>query len=151
MNSKVKNFLLFLRNIVSVSFTWLMIIAVLVALISGSDSISVTAVYKLMLLCLLAGSIFTFIFGEGPLKSKSFMNKLTIFLLIFIPLEVLGFYWIGIFSGSGSPLQWFIFVGTIVITYIASLIIDRVVYEAKAREYTRMLQEYQAKRSADSE
>ena len=61
---------------------------------------------------------------------------------MFIPAEILMFYLMGIFEGSGSLSLWVIFFTIIILMYIISLIIDVLIMRKKAVEYTEKLDAY---------
>ena len=66
------------------------------------------------------------------------------FYILFIPVEVLMFYLMGIFQNTGSARVWGIFLAIIIIMYIVSVIIDRVVMKKKSVIYTQKLLKYSA-------
>ena len=69
--------------------------------------------------------------------------------MLFLPVELIMFYAMGIFRGRGSILFWLIFGGIIAIMYVVSLLIDLVIMNRRAADYTAKLEEY--KRSGNTE
>lgn len=146
MNMRLKNVCTMFRNGLAFSFAWLVMVILIIALITGTASISTVFLAKLFLLCIGAAMLFAISFSEELLKKSSFIKRLTLFVLTFIPLEVLIFYWMGLFKGTGKPGQWLIFVGSIIVMYLISLILDVTVYANRGKKYTSQLNEYKKRR-----
>ena len=81
------------------------------------------------------------------MRKRGFVFDLTVFFVLFIPVEVLMFYWMEIFSGKGLVSFW-LFFGIIVIScYIAAILIDVLVMRKRAKTYTEKLIEYNSRKS----
>jgi len=83
------------------------------------------------------------------MKKRGFIFDLTIFFVLFIPVEILMFYWMKIFEGTGTVILWVILGVFVLICYITCIVIDVVVMKKRAKVYTDKLLEYNAKKSAD--
>ena len=70
------------------------------------------------------------------------MFSLTIFYILFIPVEILMFYLMGIFQTAGGAGLWIIFAVIVVAMYIISAVIDSIVMKKKSEDYTKKLLEY---------
>lgn len=138
----IKDFLKYLRDAVAYSFAWLVICVIAVALITRNDVITVFFLVKLFCLCLWGSISFTLCFRNKRLEKRGFIFLLTLFYILFIPVEILMFYLMGIFLKTGSAGLWLIFLGIIVVMYIISVLIDKVVMKKKAEIYTKKLMDY---------
>ena len=77
------------------------------------------------------------------------MFDLTIFFILFVPVEILMFYWMEIFSGSGTVILWTILGIFILICYITCILIDVFIMRKRSKVYTDKLMEYNSKKQAD--
>ncbi len=135
----LKNF----RDGVAYSFAWLVLCVIMMACALGNEAISVSFLLKLLVLCLWASLSFVISFRVSKIRKKGFMVSLTCFYLLFLPVEILLFYAMGIFRGTGSPVLWIIFIAIVFGAYLLSLMIDAIVMKRKAVEYTKHLENYQ--------
>lgn len=149
--ANVKSALLMFRMVFTIAFTWLMLLVLLIAAACGKEMISVSFSLKLLAFCAGASVIFCGVFSELFLKGKSFIFRMTVFMIAFLPLEVACFYWMGIFSGSGDWALWLLFVGTFIAFYLISVVLDRVVFAKRGEVYTQQLKAYQNERKQDYE
>ncbi len=149
--ANVKSALLMFRMVFTIAFTWLMLLVLLTAAARGNESLSVGFALKLLAFCAGASVIFCGAFSELILKGKSFIFRLTIFMIAFLPFEVACFYWMGIFEGSGNAVLWLLFVGTFVLSYVISVVLDRVVFAKRGEVYTQQLKAYQNERRQEYE
>lgn len=149
--TRIKNTLVAIRNGLCFSFTWLVLLLMLLTTGSQSESISLSTLYKLLIFCIVVAVLFALLLTDNIIKNKSFMLRLTIFFICFVAAELGLFFSIGFFAGKGSSMQWLIFVGIVVVFYLASLIIDRVIFEKRGVDYTNKLNEYKRKRSFDND
>ena len=93
--------------------------------------------------------VFCFRVFTKLMKKKGFVFDLTVFFLTFIPVEILMFYWMNIFSGAGTVKLWIILGIFVLICYATCILIDVFVMKKRAKEYTRKLLEYNAKKSGN--
>lgn len=147
MKNRIKQFLTFFRNFLVVSYAWLVLLVALLNASGGNADIKTATLFKLFAFCVGVALIFSVSFSNLFVRKKSFMLRLTIFVILFIPFEIACFYSIGLFTDKGSTLQWFFFVGIIVICYILSLILDFCVFRRQGKEYTALLEAYQRSRT----
>ena len=138
----LKIFLKGIRDAVAYCFSWLVICVMLVSLLAGNDIVTVSFLIKLFILCLWGAISFTVCFRNKAFAKKGFMFSLTIFYILFIPVEILMFYMMGIFQSTGSPGLWIIFAVIVVGMYIVSAVIDSIVMKKKSEDYTKKLLEY---------
>ncbi|MCR5213913.1 MAG: hypothetical protein K6E10_05825 [Eubacterium sp.] len=142
---KIKNLLKGLRDGTAYSFSWLMVCLIVVLILSGNETVSTLFLIKLFIICVWGSLSFTICFRNRWIEKKGFMFSLTCFYILFIPVEILMFYMMGLFKGNGSLGVWIVFFSIVIILYIISLIIDRLIMTRKADIYTKKLSEYKSK------
>ena len=145
----IKKLLGYFRNALAFSYSWLVVCAVLVSLSGGSVNLNTLLLLKILVLCAWGSACFVFAFFTNLMKKKGFVFDLTVFFLTFIPVEILMFYWMKIFTGAGTMILWTILGIFIIICYISCILIDVFVMKKRAKEYTDKLLEYNAKKAAD--
>ena len=126
-------------------FSWLVICSVILMLLLGSKAISIEFLIKLFVLCLWGVITFGICFLTKKMQKKGFIFSLTIFYVLFIPVEVAMFYFMGMFSTKGNVIVWSIFGAIVVLTYITCLVIEFFVLKKRAADYTKKVLEYKAK------
>ena len=141
----IKDFLIYFRNAMSFVFSWLGICSVILMLLLGSKAISIAFLIKLFVLCLWGVITFGICFLTKKMQKKGFIFSLTIFYVLFIPVEVAMFYFMGMFSTKGNVIVWSIFGAIVVLTYITCLVIEFFVLKKRAADYTKKVLEYKAK------
>ena len=139
-----KRLLVIFRNALAFSFAWL-VTCVMLASLAGDGTITSVFLLKVLALCAWGSLCFVFSFCTKFMKKKGFVFSLTIFFLLFIPVEVLMFYFMGIFTGIGTPALWITLGAVILASYILCILIDVLVMRKRAREYTAKLKEYKAR------
>lgn len=139
---RIKDLLILLRDGIALTFTWLMFIVVIASFILGADTIAVSYIVKIFALCV--WGVFSFIvsFKFDKVTKRGFIFSLTVFYALFIPVEVVLFYLIGMFKSSGSILQWISFGAIVIAAYLAALFIDIFVFRKKEKLYTEKIREY---------
>lgn len=139
---RIKDLLILLRDGIALTFTWLMFIVVIASFIRGIESISISFILKVLALCI--WGVFSFIvsFKFDKVTKRGFIFSLTVFYALFIPVEVVLFYLIGMFKSSGSILQWISFGAIVIAAYLAALFIDIFVFRKKEKLYTEKIREY---------
>ena len=138
----IKNYLKGLRDATVYSFAWLMICVIAAMLVSGNETVTVGFLIKLFILCFWGAICFTVCFRNKGIQKRGFVFELTCFYILFIPVEVIMFYLMGIFQKSASPVLWIVFACIVALMYITSLVIDKVIMRKKAALYTKKLMEY---------
>ena len=141
----IKDFLIYFRNAMSFVFSWLVICSVILMLLLGSKAISIAFLIKLFVLCLWGVITFGICFLTKKMQKKGFIFSLTLFYVLFIPVEVLMFYLMGMFSTKGNIIVWSICGAIVVLTYITCLVIEFFVLKKRAADYTKKVLEYKAK------
>ena len=144
-----KKLLLYFRNSLAFSYSWLVVCTVLFSLAGGGVNLNTLLLVKILVLCAWGSACFVFSFFTKFMKKRGFIFDLTIFFVLFIPVEILMFYWMKIFEGTGTVILWVILGAFVLICYITCIVIDVVVMKKRAKVYTDKLLEYNAKKSAD--
>lgn len=142
---KIKKFLVWMRNGISISFTWLALLLLILSIALGLETISVTVLARMLVFVTGGVFLFTLLFSDVVIRKLGFVGRLTSFMLIFSVYEGCCFYLFGLFHGEGSFLQWLIFAGIIAILYFLCIGIFRIYSRRKGVEYTQALQRYQQK------
>lgn len=144
---KFKRYLVYFRNALAFSFAWLVLCVAIVSLFGGN---SITAVFlmKLLALCVWGSAAFVFSFFTDFMKKKGFVSCLTVFFILFIPVEVLMFYLMGIFTGAGTLPLWIALAVIVGVSYISCILIDLFIMKKRAGVYTKKLMEYKEKKAA---
>ena len=140
-----KDFLIYFRNAMSFVFAWLVICSVILNIALGSKSISIAFLIKLFVLCLWGVITFGICFLTKKMQKRGFIFSLTLFYVLFIPVEVLMFYFMGMFSTKGNIIVWSIFGAIVVLTYIICLVIEFFVLKKREAVYTEKVLEFKAK------
>lgn len=145
----IKKLLIYFRNALAFSYSWLVLCSAIAAgmLGTGNATISVSFLLKLLLLCAWASFTFVFAFCTKFMKKRGFVFDLTVFFAMFVPVEILMFYWMKIFTGQGFTAFWIAFVAIVVVCYLTALLIDVLIMKKRAGEYTKKLLEYNAKKT----
>ena len=144
----IKKLLVYFRNALAFSFAWLVLCAVAVSAVGGADNIKIDFLLKLVALCVWGSASFVFAFFTRFMRKRGFVFDLTIFFVLFIPVEILMFYWMNIFSGAGTVILWTILGIFVLICYITCILIDVFVMKKRSKVYTDKLMEYNAKKQA---
>lgn len=152
----IKKLFIYFRNALAFSYSWLVLCYSLAGFVltriplhySGFyPALGVDMLLKLFLLCAWGSACFVFAFFTKLMRKRGFIFDLTVFFILFIPVEVLMFYWMEIFNGKGLASFW-LFFGIIVIScYIAAILIDVLVMRKRAKTYTEKLIEYNSRKS----
>ncbi|MBO4864664.1 MAG: hypothetical protein J5517_09865 [Eubacterium sp.] len=140
--SRIKDMLKIIRNGMAFAYSWLVICIVLAGLINGAETVSLIVLAKTFLLCLWGVIAFVICFMNESVKKKGFIFSLTLFYILFIPVEIVMFYFMGVFVTGGNVTAWILFGSIVVIGYVVSILIDTFIMKKKAVEYTEKMQEY---------
>lgn len=138
----IKRFVMLIRNGLAYVYSWLVLCVIIWALIGGQESIKIGFLLKLFGLSLWGVICFAICFGSKRLEKKGFIFQLTCFYILFIPIEILMFYLMGIFSSGSSILHWIIFIVIICFFYLTAIFIDRFIMKKRGDEYTDKLKKY---------
>ena len=139
---RTKELLILLRDGIALTFTWLLMIVVIASLIYGNEALDVSLIIKIFALCVWGVFCFIVSFKFEKVMKKGFIFSLTLFYILFIPVEVTMFYFMGLFKTAGRPIQWIIFACIVVAAYLVSLFIDIFVMKKKEKLYTEKVSEY---------
>lgn len=139
---RVKENLIFIRNGLAFSFSWLILCVIAVSLIGGNEAVTVKFLIKLFMLCFWGVIAFSISFRSRWCTKKGFVFSLSIFYLLFIPIEILMFYFMGIFDSNGSIRLWIIFGVILALAYSISLLIDILIMKRKSDIYTDKMSKY---------
>jgi len=142
----IKKLLVYFRNAMAFSYSWLVLCTVIVSLIGGNREVTVLYLLKLLALCAWGSLCFVFSFCTAVMRKKGFIFSLTVFFLLFVPVEVLMFYLMGIFAGAGTPALWITLGVIIVAFYISAICVDVFIMRKRSQKYTEKLMEYNARK-----
>ncbi len=153
----IKKLLVYFRNALAFSYSWLVLCSALVGILyAGLDfrvavgySIKCETLLKLLALCAWGSACFVFAFCTKIMKKRGFLFDLTIFFILFVPVEILMFYWMDLFQGAGTVKMWIILGVFILICYITCILIDVFIMRKRSKVYTDKLMEYNSKKQAD--
>ena len=147
MNDRVIPFVKNIRDYTAYIFSWLTILIIIVSFAGGNISISATLLAKVLLLSVIATFSCTVAFTRTVIRKKGFLFRINLFALVFIPSEIAVFYWIGIFSGKGTPVQWVVFFGVILSLYSISVSIGTLACRNEGRSINNLLDNYKKGRN----
>jgi len=143
----IKDFLIYLRNALSFAFSWLVLCSVVLILALGGNSISISFILKLLVLCIWGVVTFGLCFLTKKIQKKGFIFSLTLFYILFIPVEIFMFYLMGLFTSKGNAIVWIIFAAIVVLTYLTCLLIEFFVLKKRAAVYTEKILEFNANKA----
>ena len=128
--------------------------ALLIALTFGNAATCVFMIVMEIILCIClfieskkVMDQFAISFKSRFIQKRGFIFSLTVAYILFIPVEILMFYLMGIFSTGGNLISWIIFGGIVVMAYIISVLVDVIVMRKNAEIYTTRMHEYISKKS----
>lgn len=143
----IVQFFVWLRNGFAFCTTWFLILMLGYGYMFKQQNISINTLGKMVLLVLGGVLIFNICFTELFIKKWTFTGRLTGFMLALSLYEGMAFYWIGMFAGKGSIVQWLIFAGIVMVLYFLCIGIYKQYSKKKGELYTQALQKYQNERS----
>jgi len=154
----LKKLLVYFRNALAFSYSWLVLCYALfgmaVKYLTFSyrtgvyPAVKVDMLLKLFLFCTWGSACFVFAFFSKIMRKRGFVFDLTVFFILFIPVEILMFYWMDIFTGPGTAALWIVLGAIVAICYICCLLIDLLVMKKRSKLYTDKLKEYNSKNAA---
>ncbi len=140
-----KKLLVYFRNALAFSYAWLVFSCALIGYLLNNTGVTFEFLLKVLALCAWGSACFVFAFFTKMMKKRGFIFSLTIFFVLFVPVEILMFYWMNIFSGAGTIKLWTILGIMIAAFYVISILIDLLVMRKRAKAYTAKLMEYNSK------
>ena len=143
---ELKKFLIWMRNGTSFVVTWLLILLLAAGYTLGAVEITIAFLTKMVVLA--AGGVFLFCasFTRLFLPRLSFLKRLSLFIISLCVYQAAGFYWLGLFGGRGTLLEWGAYALIILLFYLCCVAIYRLRYSKEGKAYTQALNEYQKKR-----
>ncbi len=147
----IMQFLIWARNGIAFCTTWFLILILAYCHISNKQEIPTSILTKMLLLIIGGVFIFSIFFTRCFIRNWSFIKRLTSFMITVSVYECVGFYWIGIFNGTGTIIQWIAFIGIVCGLYFCCIAIYQRHSQKQGEIYTQALQKYQQERSAVSE
>lgn len=144
-------FLVCMRNGSAFCITWLLILLLIYSYIYNRQTISINILTKMLLLILGGVFIFSILFTQSFIKKWSFTKRLTAFMVSISVYECAWFYWIGIFTGKGTLIQWIIFIGIMCVLFFCCIAIYQRYSKKQGEFYTQALRKYQQKRNIENE
>jgi hypothetical protein len=142
MSYFVKRMLTVFRNTLAFSYAWTVLCSAVIVWGLGGGSLSVGFLFKLLALCAWGSACFAGCFFNSLFDKKGFIFCLTLFYILFLPVEIFIYYSMGLFVGGGSPLVWIIFWASVISLYMTAILIDRLIFKRRGAEYTQKLKEY---------
>lgn len=142
MKKEILSLLKIFRNSLAFTYAWLVLCSALAFAAGGNTEISISYLFKLLILCAWAALCFSVCFFSDKLRKKGFIFCLTLFYISFIPVEILMFYSMRFFTGIGNGFMWSIFAFIVAALYIICIITDRFIMAKKAASYTEKLNSY---------
>ncbi len=140
----------FIRDGVAYSFSWFVVLVLILSFIAGRQEIRVDFLGKLLAFCVLSAVEFAVFFSDCIIAGKGFLFRLNGFIALFLPTEIAFLYILGVLSGAGTVVEWAIFVGIIVLLYLICVILDKTICRKQGREYTSQLDKYKEKRKDET-
>lgn len=148
MNTKkeLKTFLIWLRNGTCFAVTWFLILEIIVMWISGTGTISVVNLTKIIVWTVGGVFIFCVAFTRLIIRKFGFTARLTFFMTAITIYEILFFYNVGFFRDAGYFYQWLLFFAIVLCLYFICLTIYGNYRKKRSELYTLALQKYQQER-----
>ena len=141
----IKKLLVYFRNALAFSYAWLVFSYALLGYLLFNSGVTYEFLLKVLVLCIWGSACFVFAFFTKLMKKRGFIFSLTVFFVLFVPVEILMFYWMNIFTGRGTVLLWSVLGGMIGVFYLTSILIDLFVMRKRAKAYTAKLMEYNSR------
>lgn len=148
---KIKNFLAWMRNGISFSFTWLMLLLVGRNCLYQIDTVSTEMLVELFGLTAGGTFLFTLFFSKLFFTRMLFVPRLTGFMITFSIFECMCFYHMGFFVTDGSLVKWGGFIAILFISYGLCLISNYLYGKKHEALYTNALHKYQEGRKRSLE
>lgn len=142
-------FLVWMRNGIAFGVSWFLILWLFYNGVFEIESIATDSLIKMILFVMGAVFLFSAAFTRLFIRKWSFLGRLTCFMVLISIYECIVFYWTGFWGGSGTRIEWFAFIGTILVLYFICIAIYQLYSKKKGELYTLALQEYQQKRSSE--
>lgn len=140
-------FLEWTRNGVAFCTTWFLVLILAYNYFNGIQTISTDNLIKMVLWIIGGVLIFNLFFTRIIIAKWGFIKRLSCFMAVISIYECLGFYWLDFFSDRGTVIQWFIFVGIVLVLYLICVAIYHIYSKRQGEIYTQALKQYQQKRS----
>lgn len=148
--TKLKELLAQFRNGLAFCFSWLVICIMILAALNGKESISTGLLFKIFALSVWAVFCFIVCFKEVLFSKKRFIFRLNLFCGLFIPVEILMFFMMGLFKSGGSVSEWIFFMVIIAFLYVICVLIDWIVGKKQGEKYTNQLLAYNRRRTEET-
>lgn len=142
----LQQFLIYMRNGTAFCTTWFLILILGCSHIFQIHTISINLLTKIVFLIIGGVLIFSSLFTQIFINRWCFTKRLNCFMLFISLYECIGFYWIGLFEGTGSFIQWSSFIGIICVLYFLCIIIYQRYSRRQGEMYTQVLKQYQQHR-----
>lgn len=143
-------FLTWMRNGTAFCTTWFLILILVYNSFFGIQNIQTESLIKMVLWIVGAVFLFNLFLSVFIIKKWRFIKRLSCFMVSISLYECLGFYWIGLWSESGTAMEWLTFIGVILALYFVCIAIYQQYSKRKETIYTEALQEYQKQRSIEN-
>ena len=151
LKKELRTFFSWLRNGTCFAVTWFLILELIVRWLSGTDTISVVNLTKVIVWTVGGVAIFCVAFTRLIIRKFGFTARLTIFMSVITLYEILFFYNIGLFVNLSNFYHWIIFFTIIIFFYFICFVIYGFYRKQKCELYTHALQKYQQERGIINE
>lgn len=149
-NKNIIQFLVWMRNGTAFCTSWFLILWLIYSYYLNIESIPTDSLVEMIVFVMGGVFLFSSVFTHLFIKKWSFIKRLTCFMILISLYECAGFYYIGFFSGNGTPALWFGFLGIILLCYFSCISIYQVYSKKQGELYTQALLKYQQERGAEN-
>lgn len=139
----VKQFFIWLRNGISFSVTWFLILKLIYNRLANIQNVSTDNLLKMIIWLSGGVLLFCLLFTGILFRKMNFTGRLTCFMLLFSVYEGLYFYRCGYFAEKGTLSQWLLFCGIVMVLYFICIAIYQKYSKKHGEIYTKALKKYQ--------
>lgn len=139
-------FLKWMRNGISFLSTWFLILMLIFCTITDVKSIPTIILIKMLVWISGGVLIFNLIFTNVLINKWSFIQRLSVFMILISFYQCVGFYWFDFFTGTENIFQWLIYIAIVLVLYTISILIYHKISQKQGELYTDALKKYQQKR-----
>lgn len=143
----ILQFLVWMRNGIAFATSWLLVLWLIYNHVFGIEKIATDSLIKMIFFVTGGVFLFSITFTHLLIRKWTFLGRLTCFMVLISIYECITFYCTGLWSRTGTSVEWFVFIGIILILYFVCIGIYQLYSKKKGELYTLALQEYQHKRS----
>lgn len=146
----VLQFIVWMRNGTAFCTSWFLFLLLVYNYFCGIQTITTNSLIKMMFFVMGGVFMFCVLFTRLFIKKWRFLSRLTGFIILICIYECAVFYWMGIFAENGTSIEWLVFIGIILMSYLLCVGIYRLYSKKKGELYTEALQKYQQQRRVEN-